>query len=415
MNTLREVWDAMMRNKMRVTATGIAVASGIFLLIVLLGAGNGIIHTMEQNSQGLNLDAINIWPGMTSKPWNGLKEGRSIQLKDDDRKALEKQYDDVVLSSSAQLEKTETANVGHKHTTVSLMGVFPSYTEFENIQILRGRFLNDIDLRERRRVVVIDEKAETALFGKNANAVGRDIRVGQSMYRVVGVQKNDFAFSNNNFYAPFTTVQGIYGGKQEIGNITLKARPGSTEQQLEELTEGIRYTLGTRHEFDPTDRRAVWIWNSAEDNASMNQAKGILNTSFWILGLLTLLSGIVGVSNIMLISVKERTHEFGIRRAIGARPWNIIRMVMLESVLITTAFGYIGMFFGIVFCEWMDQSVGSTVVDIGVFQQRVFIDPTVDLGTCLQATLVMIISGALAGFFPARRAAQVKPIEALRG
>ena len=415
MNTLREVWDAMMRNKMRVTATGIAVASGIFLLIVLLGAGNGIIHTLEQNSEGLNLDAINIWPGMTSKPWNGLKEGRSIQLKDEDRKALLKQHSDAVLSGLAQLEKTETANVGHKHFTVSLMGVFPTYTEFENIQILRGRFLNQIDLKERRRVVVMDEKAEASLFGKNTNAVGRDVRVGQCMFRIVGVQKNDFAFSNNTFYAPFTTVQSIYGGSQNIGNITLKARPNSTEQQMEELTEGIRHTLGARHEFDPTDHRAVWIWNSAEDNASMNQAKGILNTSFWILGLLTLLSGIVGVSNIMLISVKERTHEFGIRRAIGARPWNIIRMVMLESVLITTAFGYVGMFFGIVFCEWMDQTVGSTVVDMGIFQQKVFVDPTVDLGICLQATLVMIISGALAGFFPARRAAQVKPIEALRG
>ena len=196
MNTLHEVWDAMMRNKMRVTATGIAVASGIFLLIVLLGAGNGIIHTLEQNSEGLNLDAINIWPGTTSKPWNGLKEGRSIQLKDEDRKALIKQHSDAVLSGSAQLDKTETANVGHKHLTVSLMGVFPSYTEFENIQILRGRFLNQIDMRERRRVVVIDEKAEASLFGKNTNAVGRDVRVGQSMFRIVGVQKNDFAFSN---------------------------------------------------------------------------------------------------------------------------------------------------------------------------------------------------------------------------
>ena len=415
MNTLHEVWDAMMRNKMRVTATGIAVASGIFLLIVLLGAGNGIIHTLEQNSEGLNLDAINIWPGTTSKPWNGLKEGRSIQLKDEDRKALIKQHSDAVLSGSAQLDKTETANVGHKHITVSLMGVFPSYTEFENIQILRGRFLNQIDMRERRRVVVIDEKAEASLFGKNTNAVGRDVRVGQSMFRIVGVQKNDFAFSNNNFYAPFTTVQIIYGGSLDIGNITLKARPNSTEQQMEALTEGIRHTLGARHDFDPEDRRAVWIWNSAEDNASMNQAKGILNTAFWLLGLLTLLSGIVGVSNIMLISVKERTHEFGIRRAIGARPWNIIRMVMLESVLITTAFGYIGMFTGIVFCEWMDQTVGSTVVDMGIFQQRVFIDPTVNLGICLQATMVMILAGAVAGFFPARRAAKVKPIEALRG
>lgn len=405
----------MMRNKMRMVATGIAVASGLFLLIVLLGAGNGIIHTLEQNSQGLNLDAINIWPGWTSKPFNGLKEGRRILLKDEDRVALLQQHSDVVLSGSAQLDKTETANVGNRHVTVSLMGVFPSYTEMENIQILRGRFLNQIDMRERRHVVVIDEKAEESLFGKNTNAVGRNVRVGKFIFRVVGVQKNDFAFSNNNFYAPFSTVHGIYGGGQNVENITLKARSGNTEEQMEELTDGIRRTLGARHEFAPDDRRAVWIWNTAEDNASMNQAKSLLNTAFWILGLLTLLSGIVGVSNIMLIAVKERTHEFGIRRALGARPWNIIRMVMLESILITTFFGYWGMLAGIVFCEWMDQTVGSTVVDIGVFQQQVFVDPTVGLDTCVQATLVMILAGALAGFFPARRAAQVKPIEALRG
>jgi len=415
MNTLREVWDAVIRNKMRMLATGIAVASGIFLMIVLLGAGNGIIHTLEQNSEGLNLDAINIWPGITSKPFNGLKEGRSIQLYDDDRKMLQMSYKDDIESASAQLEHSETASTGRFHISVSLMGVFPSYTEVENIPIQRGRFLNEIDMRERRRVVVIDEKTEKALFGKGVNSIARTVRVGNFAYNIVGVYKSDFVFSNSSMYAPFTTVHGIYGGGQKVEQITLKARAGGSEEQMKELSEGIRHSLGARHEFDPEDRRAVWIWNSAEDNASMNQSKKILNTSFWILGLLTLLSGIVGVSNIMLISVKERTHEFGIRRALGARPWSIIRMVMLESVLITTFFGYCGMFAGIVFCEWMDKSVGSTVVDIGVFQQHVFVDPTVDLGTCVQATIVMIIAGALAGFFPAKRAAQVKPIEALRG
>ena len=415
MNTVREVWDAMMRNKMRMMATGIAVASGLFLLIVLLGAGNGIIHTLDQNSEGLNLDAINIWPGWTSKPWNGLKEGRQVHLKDDDRTALLRQHSDKVESASAQLERSAVASVGRQHISASVLGVFPAYTDVERIQIVRGRFLNEIDMRERRHVVVIDEKSEEQLFGRGIDAVGRTLKLGSSAFRVVGIEKNDFAFSRNEFYAPYPTIHSIYAGGVNVDQITLKARSGGTSEQMEELTDGIRRTLGARHDFAPDDHRAVWIWNSAEDNASMNSAKSLINTAFWILGLLTLLSGIVGVSNIMLISVKERTHEFGIRRALGARPWNIIRMVMLESVLITTFFGYWGMFAGIVFCEWMDQTVGSSVVDIGVFQQQVFIDPTVDLRTCLQATVIMIVAGAVAGFFPARRAAQVKPIEALRG
>lgn len=414
-DTLQEIWGALKRNKMRTCATGIAVASGIFLLIVLLGAGNGIIHTLRQNNEGLALDAINIWPGQTSKPFNGLKEGRNIQLFNDDRDLLLRNHREHIRATSAQIQRSETASVGKNHLSVSILGVFPAYTEVEHLELLRGRFINQIDMLQRRRVVIIDEKAEESLYGEGTDAIGQSVRIGNSIYLVVGILKNDYTFGSNTIYAPFSTIRTIYSDGKTVDQITLRAKGGETAEELNELSNQIRQSLGARHEFAPDDRSAVWIWNMAEDNASMNQAENILSTSFWILGLLTLLSGVVGVSNIMLIAVKERTHEFGIRKALGAHPWNIIRMVILESILITSTFGYIGMVCGIGFCEWMDASVGSMTLDIGVAQQKVFIDPTVDLHTCIQATGVLIIAGALAGFFPARKAAKVKPIEALRG
>ena len=169
------------------------------------------------------------------------------------------------------------------------------------------------------------------------------------------------------------------------------------------------------HTFNPEDKEAMWIWNQAGDNIMLAKIKSILHTAFWILGLLTLISGVVGVSNIMLISVRERIREFGIRRAIGARPFTIIRMVMLESVIVTGIFGYIGMLLGIFFCEWMDATVGNQTMDMGLGETKYFVDPTVDLSVCVTATIIIIIAGALAGFFPAMKAVKIKPIDALRG
>ncbi|MBR3619790.1 MAG: FtsX-like permease family protein, partial [Bacteroidaceae bacterium] len=210
-------------------------------------------------------------------------------------------------------------------------------------------------------------------------------------------------------------LQTIYGKGYEIDQLLMKAKNLDTEEKNEAFEEAFRKVMASKHDFDPEDRSALWIWNSASDNADMTKAENILHTAFWILGLLTLLSGVVGVSNIMLISVKERTHEFGIRKAIGAKPIDIIGMVVLESIVITTIFGYIGMVLGVIFCEYMDAYYGSQTMDMGFFQSSVFVDPTVDISTCIQATFVMIIAGALAGFFPASKAARVKPIEALRG
>lgn len=220
--------------------------------------------------------------------------------------------------------------------------------------------------------------------------------------------------SQTTLYTPYTTVQTLYGRGTAIDELMISGKGLDTEQKNELFETRLRQGLGKIHTFHPEDQSAVWIWNQARDNEQMNRASSILQISLWILGMLTLISGVVGVSNIMLISVKERTREFGIRKALGATPWNIIRMIIFESIVITGTFGYVGMFAGVAFCSYMDASVGNRTLDIGVDKLQYFVDPTVDISTCLWATLVMIVSGAVAGFFPAHKASSVKPIEALR-
>jgi len=417
MDTLREIWDAILRNKMRTAATGIAVASGLFLLIVLLGASNGIIHTLEQNSTGLALDAVHIYPGWTSLPWNGIKENRHIRLRNTDAEALQARFPDRVTGVVPTISHSvTTASVGKNHVaSPSLTGATPLYQELNSVELLRGRFINELDLQLRRKILIIDENSEINLFGIGHSAIGQRVRLDQVTFTVVGISKKDYSMSSPEFFAPATTLQTLFAQGPFVNQIHLKSKNLTTKESSEQFTTDLRTTLANRLNFDPSDDGAVWIWNTAEDNATLQTVNSILHLSFWILGLLTLLSGIVGVSNIMLITVKERTREFGIRKALGARPWSIIRMVILESVLITASFGYIGMLAGIAFCEWMASTQGNRVADLGIQQQQYFIDPTVGLTTCLEAMLVLVIAGALAGFFPARRAAKVKPVEALHG
>lgn len=416
LDTLQEIWGAIKRNKMRTIATGFAVASGIFLMIILQGASNGIIHTLEKNSGGLAFDAIQVWGGQTSIPHEGLKEGRSIKLDERDIAMADESFSDNVVSTTAEVSQSGLiASVGENYMSVSLSGIYPEYADIEDLKIIQGRFINKIDMDEKRKVVVMSEDNAKNFFKDNASPINRNIKIGSTHYKVVGIYESNSMFTDNNMYSPYTTVQTIYAKGRTINSLTLKTRGLKTEEDSEKFEEEFRHRMSSIHNFSPDDKSAVWIWNSASQSAQLNMASSILSTSFWILGLLTLISGVVGVSNIMLIAVKERTHEFGIRKALGAKPWNIIRMIILESLIITAIFGYIGMLAGIGFCEYMNATVGNQTLDIGIFQQQVFIDPTVDISTCVRATCIIIIAGALAGFFPARNAAKVKPIEALRG
>ena len=413
---LHEIKGTLQRNMMRTVATGFAVVSGIFLLIVLQGAGNGIIHSFQYNMSSFAFDAVHVFGGMTTKPWEGIKEGRLILLDDRDLEMSRRHFPNQITSAipTVNYNGVVASSGSHYISDANMVGVYPLYAASQAVEVLEGRFVNEIDISQKRKVCVMGRNSCKDLFKQGGSPIGRLVRLGDIVYTVVGVYKTNEMFSSSDFYIPYTTLCTIYNKGRFIDELTMNTKNIPTDSAMEQFIDEYIRATSYIHSFDPTDKRALWIWNQAGDNIQMNRAMSILNQAFWILGLLTLLSGVVSVSNIMLISVKERTREFGIRRAIGARPWNIISMVVLESVIITAIFGYIGMLLGIFFCEWMNATVGNRVMDLGVFQAKYFVDPTVDLHICFQATIVIIIAGALAGFFPARKAVKVKTIDALR-
>lgn len=413
-DTIHEIIGELKRNKLRTIATGFAVTSGLFLLIVLQGAGNGLIHSFTENMSGFAFDAIRIYGGTTTMPYQGIKEGRRIRLDDRDVEMSRRSFPNQVTDVLPTLEQDGIiTSFGENYISTNLNGVYPPHQQLEALKILQGRFINTIDLEHSRKVIVIDDGTVKDLFKHHENPIGQNIKLGNIIYKIVGVYKGDEMRNSKEAYIPYTTLSIIYNRGRYIDEMAMKIKNIPTDSAMNAFMDDYIRASSYIHNFDPKDQRALWIWNQAGDAIQMNTAMDMLKNAFFILGLLTLVSGIVGVSNIMLISVKERTREFGIRRAIGARPWSIIRMVILESVIITSIFGYIGMLLGIFFCEWMDKAVGGQTMDLGVFQAKYFVDPTVDLSICIQATIVIIIAGALAGFFPARKAVKVKPVEAL--
>lgn len=416
LDSLQEITGAIKRNKMRTIATGFAVASGLFLIIVLQGAGNGVINSFESNMGNFAFDAIHIFGGRTTKPHEGIKEGRYIQLDSRDVEMTERSFSHYVKDVMPSLNQGGLiVSHGAQHLSATLMGVKPGWDEMNAVKIVYGRFINEIDMRQKRKSVVISDVNAETLFPHERNVVGKTLDFNGISYTVVGIYKDEQMSNERTFYAPFTTISTIYNRGQFINRLSMIIHNIEGDSAMNQFMDEYTRASSHIHSFAPDDKQALWIWNQAESNQEMKKTQRILHTAFWILGLLTLVSGVVGVSNIMLISVKERTREFGIRRAIGARPWSIVRMVMAESVVITAFFGYIGMLLGVFFCEYMDSTVGNQTMDIGVFQAKYFVNPTVDLSTCLTATVIIIVAGVLAGLFPALGAVKVKPIDALRG
>ena len=412
----QEIYGTIRRNKLRTVLTGFAVAWGIFMLIVLLGAGNGIIHAFEQNASERALNSMRVFPGWTTKSYDGLKEGRPIKLDNRDVDDTQTLFPGHVGTVGATLQQGSVdVSFGKEYVNLSLTGVYPNYTEVEPCKLTEGRFINEIDLRERRKVIVLHRKTADVLFGKSHTApLGQFVRAGGVAYQVVGLYNDQNENNNSEAFIPFSTLQLIYGKGDELNSIIFTTEGLTDEPSNEAFEEDYRRAIAANHRFAPDDDGAIWIWNRFTSYLHTQAAAGILRTAIWVIGIFTLLSGIVGVSNIMLITVKERTHEFGIRKALGAKPSSILRLIIVESVAITTFFGYVGMVAGIAATEWMDATFGSQTVDTGVFQAQMFQDPTVDLGIALQATITLIVAGTLAGFFPARKATKIRPIEALR-
>lgn len=409
---IEEIYGTIMRNKLRTALTGFAVAWGIFMLIVLLGAGNGLIHAFDNQSADMKMNTMKIYPGVTSKAFNGLNEGRSISLNESDLKITAKRFPENIIEVGATSSHSGILTYGKENVSITINGVFPNHTEMEAIRLTEGRFINDKDISQRRKVIVLHQKTADILFPKT-QAIGKYITSQGVIYQVVGIYSDQNSFSPTAL-VPFSTLQLIYNKGDSIENILFSTKNLTSQASNDEFEAQYRAAIGKNNNFSPTDDSAIWIWNRFTQYLQKLEATNILNISIWVIGIFTLLSGIVGVSNIMLITVRERTHEFGIRKALGAKPSSILWLIISESVVITTFFGYIGMVAGIAATEYMNIVAGQQVMDAGVFSMTFFENPTVDLSIAIQATLTLIIAGTLAGLFPARKAVMIRPIEALR-
>ncbi len=412
---LKEIWSTSKRNKLRTSLTGFAVAWGIFMLIFLLGAGNGLINAQMEQRDRFIANSMLVFGESTSKGYNGLKEGRPIDLNDKDIDITHHNFSNYVNDVGAQLTQAGI-NITYGNNYVAsqkLTGVYPSHVKIDKTEMSAGRFINDIDVKEQRKVVVLSKNQAKELAKDYRSLVGKTVKISDMAFLVVGIYKGDESYKNTESFTAFTTLKTIYGKGDEVGTIEFSMQNLKTLEDHEAFEKKYRTRLNINHKAAPDDSRSIYLWNRYTDNIKMGIAVSFLQTALWVVGLFTLLSGIVGVSNIMLITVKERTREFGIRKAIGAKPWPILKLIITESIIITGIFGYIGMLFGVVANEIMDATIGHTIVDTGIFKFSMFLNPTVGFGTCIGATITIVIAGTIAGLIPAIKAARIRPIEAL--
>ena len=413
---LSEVWSTSKRNKLRTSLTGFAVAWGIFMLIFLLGAGNGLINAQLQQSTRFLANSMRVFPGETSKAYKGLKEGRSITLNDKDILISNKTYGQYVDDVGGRLEQNNVnINYGDNYVaSQSLVGVAPTHPKIDKTELIAGRFINEIDMKDQRKNVVLSRSQAKELCKDYRSLVGKNVKISNLNFQVVGIYKDDESRNNTDAFIAYSTIKTIYAKGDDAGSLEFTIKNLKTQEDNEQFEKNYRASINNNHQAAPDDDRTIWLWNRYMDNIQMNQGIAIMQTALWIVGLFTLLSGIVGVSNIMLITVKERTREFGVRKAIGAKPWSILKLIITESIIITSFFGYIGMVCGVAANEIMDATIGHTTVDTGLFKAAMFVNPTVGLGTCIGATIAIVIAGTIAGLIPAIKAARIRPIEALR-
>ena len=413
---IKEIWSTSKRNKLRTSLTGFAVAWGIFMLIFLLGAGNGLINAQLQQSTRFLANSMRVFPGETSKAYKGLKEGRSITLNDKDILISNKTYGQYVDDVGGRLEQYNVnINYGDNYVaSQSLVGVAPTHPKIDKTELIAGRFINEIDMKEQRKNVVLSRSQAKELCKDYRSLVGKNVKISNLNFQVVGIYKDDESRNNTEAFIAYSTIKTIYAKGDDAGSLEFTIKNLKTQEDNEQFEKNYRASINNNHQAAPDDERTIWLWNRYMDNIQMNQGIAIMQTALWIVGLFTLLSGIVGVSNIMLITVKERTREFGVRKAIGAKPWSILKLIITESIIITSFFGYIGMVCGVAANEIMDATIGHTTVDTGLFKAAMFVNPTVGLGTCIGATIAIVIAGTIAGLIPAIKAAKIRPIEALR-
>jgi putative ABC transport system permease protein len=405
LDTWQEIFDTIRANKLRSFLTGFSVAWGIFMLIVLLGSGVGLGNGVEYQFRDDAVNSIWVRPGQTSIPYKGLQPGRNVQLTNEDHDDIRTGVNGVEhITSRFYIGGSVRVRYREETGSFDVRAVHPDHLYLEKTIVTEGRFLNPLDIREHRKVAVIGNKVKDALF-KAEPAIGKQIEINGVAFQVVGVFRDEGAEREmEKIYLPISTSQRAFGGGNRISQIMMTTGQAPLEDTAAMATE-IHRRVATHHTFSVDDPRAVDVSNNNEEFVRFLGVIQGIRLFVWVVGLGTLLAGIVGVSNIMLITVRERTREIGIRKALGATPRSIILLIIQESVLITSVAGYVGLLLGIAVLEIASRSLPSN---------GFFLNPEVDLAVALEAMLLLIAAGLIAGFIPARRAAAVRPVEALR-
>ncbi len=404
---LTEVFAAMRYNKMRIGLTGFSIGWGIFLLIVMIGSGNGVLRGITNGFVSSTDNIINVNTDTTTLAYHGLQKGRGIQLTDDDCRYIQSRFSASIKKLIPQLDTTVTVCCAAEHVTTTMNGYYPNYLIVKNQKLAMGRDINQADIINNRKVCVISQTMATRLFHQ-ANPVGQRVSVYDISFVVVGVVKPNLETDDRKtIVAPFTTVRNLYFRDHHITTLNMVMTGLDTEEANNEFVNKFRSMFSMRKNVSSKDVKAIAITNDFEYYLEIIGILKAIQFFVWIVGLATLVAGVVGISNIMLITVKERMRELGVRKAMGASSFSIIRLVLLEAVFITVIFGYVGMLLGIGLTQLADSLTDAN--------STIFCHPTVSFSTVMIANGVLLISGIIAGYVPAKRAVTAKLVDALAG
>lgn len=403
----QEIFHTIEKNKLRTFLTGFSVGWGIFILIILLGFGKGLQYGVSNTFNDTSTNSIWVFGGQTSIPHKGIKPGRFVRFDNSDYELVSERMPEVKASSGRLYLGNNEVSYNGEHGTFNIRTVHPDHQLIEKTLTIKGRFLNHKDIEEKRKVVSIGSLVKDALFVDGKDPIGEYIEVSGVPFKVIGVFEDEGGENEQEIlYIPISTAQIVFNGSDRVDMFMVNLKEGASVEESEAMVAKLRKSMAERHNFSPEDERAIRFWNNVESFMQFQNLFEGIRIFIWIIGIMTIIAGIVGVSNIMMIVVKERTKEIGIRKALGATPWSVVSLIMMESVLITSVFGYIGLVLGVGLIELISRFVPP--------DSEYFKNPEVNFTVAISATIILVIAGTLAGLIPAQKAARIKPIVALR-
>lgn len=400
-----EIFSTIRKNKLRTFLTGFSVAWGIFMLIILLGSGQGLENGVRKQFESSAVNTLWVWGGETSMAYQGLQPGRDIEFENADYDNIKNTLFGIeYISGRSRIWGSNTISYENEYGDFEIQSVHPEYGIIEKVDLIEGRFINPFDIKKTQKVATIGIAVKEALF-KDKEALGEYIKVKGVPFKVVGIFEDDGGRQDNQriVYLPVTTAQKVFMNRDRLNTMAITVASSEVEDS-KRMEDEVRTKMATRHHFDKEDERAMFIWNGVDEYEKIMDLFAAIRIFVWIVGIGTIIAGIVGVSNIMMIAVKERTKEIGIRKSMGATPNSIILLILQESIFITGFAGYVGLVLGVGLLELISPHI----------QTDFFRNPEADLQVAISATIVLIFAGMIAGFIPARKAAAIKPVEALR-